>query len=73
MAACDSESEIFRAKVAELEAALTEKKITSAAALVKACAAEAEAAVGSATATATAAASAAPALSRIASDGITQT
>ena len=45
--ACDSDSEIFRAKVAELEAALKEEKRTSAAALVKACAAEAEKAVAS--------------------------
>ena len=52
--ACDSDSEIFRAKVAELEAALKEEKRTSAAALVKACAAEAEKAVASATAITTA-------------------
>ena len=54
MAACDSDSEIFRAKVAELEAALKEEKRTSAGALVKACAAEAEKAVASATAITTA-------------------
>ncbi|CAN0444235.1 unnamed protein product [Ascophyllum nodosum] len=52
--ACDSDSEIFRANVAELEAALKEEKRTSAAALVKACAAEAEKAVASATAITTA-------------------